>query len=164
MDDWNDYKTKREIDNMKKSAMLSRKLSHTLVILGFGAVNGLLLVRISQELDIMPGPLEKRLPMLSSYFPYDYKLSPAFEITWFLQYIVSGLSTIVFSGIYCLFVSLVLHLQAQITNLRFNIENLKNLTRDHRQINAMELKKTIGCIIERHVCLNRFVSIIYIVI
>jgi hypothetical protein len=132
MDDWNDYKTKREIDNMKKSAMLSRKLSHTLVILGFGAVNGLLLVRISQELDIMPGPLEKRLPMLSSYFPYDYKLSPAFEITWFLQYIVSGLSTIVFSGIYCLFVSLVLHLQAQITNLRFNIENLKNLTRDHK--------------------------------
>ncbi|XP_014212166.1 odorant receptor 4-like [Copidosoma floridanum] len=153
INDWNADKTKGEVINMVRNAKTTRKLSFICLFLGMGSVNGQLAVRISQELDILPGQINKREPMLISYFPYDYKPSPIYEITWLFQYLGAILATLIYSGIYCFFVGLVLHLRGQLANLRFRLETLDI---DGNKANHRKITKKIGFIVERHNILNRF--------
>ncbi|NP_001177480.1 odorant receptor 25 [Nasonia vitripennis] len=152
MDDWCTKKTSREAENMSKNARTARKMSLVCVVLGFGSVNGQLAVRISQELDILPGQTEKRLPMLSSYIPYEYQTSPAYEITWFMQYLGAVLATLVYSGVYCVFVGLVLHLRGQVANLRFMFESVD----DPEEDKGKNFRRRLRSLVERHESLNRF--------
>lgn len=145
MEDWTSEKTQKETNNMHHNASLARKISLLCAFLGFCSVNGQLMVRLAQELDIVPGPAEKRLPMLSSYFPYDYKPSPIYEITWALQWLGAALATLVFSGIYCLFVGLVLHLRGQLANLKIRMEKQEK----------SHFSRGIGQICKRHEFLTR---------
>ena len=146
---------------MHGSATIARKMSLVCVILGFGSVNGQMVVRASQELDILSGPPEKRLPMISSYFPYDYKVTPVYEITWLMQYLGAGLATIVYSGVYCLFVGLVLHLRGQVANLRLRLESHEINSCD-RKLAGKEFRKHIKFVVQRHQCLNRFVLLYFV--
>lgn len=150
--DWNAPKTKRQIENMRDNASIAHKISFLCVILGFGSVNGQMAIRLAQEFDMLPGPTEKRLPMVSSYFPFNFKSSPVYEFTWVMQYAGAGLATVVYSGVYCLFVGLVLHLRGQVANLRIQLEGSDN---DDLINPRMKFRTRIGMIVRRHERLNR---------
>ena len=158
--DWKYPKSPEELQNMQENAIMSRRISVICCILGFGSVTGQLLVRISQENGLLPsGSEEKRLPMLSSYLPYDYKVSPLYEFTWFIQYFGTGLATLVYSGVYCLFVGLVLHLRGQVSNLRLSLKNLESRRTSNKQLDGSLFGGRIKVIIERHESLNQLVLV-----
>lgn len=160
MDDWTSCKTDQEIENMWVNARAARKMSYLCIVLGFGSVSGQSVIRIAQEMDIIPGQIEKRLPMVSSHFPYDYKSTPIYEITWCLQYAGAGLATLVYSGVYCLFVGLVLHLRGQVANLRYRLETLKSSNANDRMVSRNKFREKIGVLVERHESLNRLVDLL----
>ncbi|XP_023246054.1 odorant receptor 4-like [Copidosoma floridanum] len=149
--DWSAYKSEKEVRNMFTNAQTTRKISYICMCLGIGSVNGYVAIRMSQEMDVLPGQINKREPMLISYFPYDYKPSPIYEITWLLQYAGAILATFIYSGIHCLFVGLVLHLRGQVKNLRLS---MKVLEFDDKNQHETRFKQEIGFIVERHEHLN----------
>ena len=148
--DWNSDKTKSESENMWKNAKTSRKISLASIILGHGTVNAQLFLRICQELKILPSKAPLRSPYVDSYFPYNIKPSPVYEITCLLQYTGITLATVAYSGIYSYYVSLTLHLCSQLTNLRNRIEGMACSQEDRKKFRIR-----LAEVVERHESLNR---------
>lgn len=150
--DWNIPKSRDESENMTSRAYLARRISLTCVILGFFTVNLHLLIRIGQEMGLVPGKSEFRLPFFEGYYPFNYRISPIYELVWLTQYIGTGLATFAYSGIYCLFVALMLHLCAQFAILKNRLEDSVSLKK-----NGKDFKSTLIQIVERHKELNRYI-------
>lgn len=137
--------------NMWSNAQMTRTISMTCVILGVGTVNGHLIIRLGQEAKILPGKDgATRLPFIDSYFPYDYSPTPIYEITWAMQYISAALATCAYSGIYCLFVALMLHLCGQFSNLREKLRKAVINEEDKRKF-----VEKLAEIVKRHESLNK---------
>lgn len=141
---------------MCTNARLARKMSLVCVALGAGTVNGHLAIRIGQELRLLPGKPSTRLPFVDSYFPYDVQPSPLFEITWCLQYVAAVLATVAYSGIYCLFVGLTLHLCGQLANLRGRVEDAVAGVED-----SLKFRARLVEVVERHGVLIRSMALFW---
>ncbi|NP_001177481.1 odorant receptor 26 [Nasonia vitripennis] len=159
--DWCTKKTEEETANMCANARLAHRISMICVFLAGGTVSIHAVLRTCQELDIMPGPPEKRLPLFSSsYVPYDYKSSPIYQVTWLMQLTGTSCATLVFSGVYCAFVGMVLHLRGQVANLRLKLENICEIREKGEGLveARRDFRKKLGFIVERHLVLNRFAA------
>ncbi|XP_058808725.1 odorant receptor Or2-like isoform X2 [Phymastichus coffea] len=151
--DWNSVNSKDGLKNMQANAIIARRMSWICAILGFATVHGHLLIRIGQELEYLPGKPSTRLLLVDSYFPYDYKPTPVYEVTWIMQYSGAALATFAYSGIYCLFVALVLHLCGQFANLREQLDKLVSVSNRNFEMNLAK-------IVLRHEQLNKFAATI----
>lgn len=149
--DWSNFKTISEAANMRSNARVTRKISLLCVVIGWVTVNCHLAIRIGQELKIMSGKNGlTRLPFFDSYFPYDYTSSPIYEVTFAMQYIATMLATFGYSGLYSLFVALMLHLCGQFANLR---DRLYKVT---QKVEGVTFQQRLGYIVIRHQCLNKY--------
>ncbi|XP_016841001.2 odorant receptor 26 isoform X2 [Nasonia vitripennis] len=163
--DWCTKKTEEETANMCANARLAHRISMICVFLAGGTVSIHAVLRTCQELDIMPGPPEKRLPLFSSsYVPYDYKSSPIYQVTWLMQLTGTSCATLVFSGVYCAFVGMVLHLRGQVANLRLKLENICEIREKGEGLveARRDFRKKLGFIVERHLVLNRSRNCFYV--
>ncbi|NP_001177484.1 odorant receptor 29 [Nasonia vitripennis] len=153
--DWSNFKTVSEAANMWSNALAARKISLLCVVIGWVTVNCHLAIRIGQELRFMSGKNGlTRLPFFDSYFPYDYTPSPVYEITFVIQYIATMLATFGYSGLYSLFVALMLHLCGQFANLR---DRLYTVTQKKA---GVTFQQRLGYIVMRHQCLYNFAQVV----
>ncbi|XP_058808742.1 uncharacterized protein LOC131674231 [Phymastichus coffea] len=113
--DWETTKKKSELEVMWQKAKTSRCLSIVSIILGEGTTLAYT-IRMFYVLFNNEDPI-KPLYMHGS-FPYDIQSNPNFHVTWVLQIIATLISSGVFSAVDALFISFVLHLCGQLTNLR----------------------------------------------
>lgn len=149
--DWSNFKTVAEAANMWSNARLARRVSLLCVVIGWVTVNCHLAIRVGQEMRIMSGKNGlTRQPFFDSYFPYDYTPSPIYEITFVMQYIATMLATFGYSGLYSLFVALMLHLCGQFANLR------DRLYRVAQKVEGVTFQQRLGYIVMRHQCLHKY--------
>lgn len=88
----------------------------------------------------------------NSYFPSDYMNSPIFELTFTIQYVATVLVTIAYSGLYALFVALIMHLCGQFANLRAKLDNVT------QEVDRIKFCKKLEEIIVRHQFLYEYVT------
>ncbi|XP_051164864.1 uncharacterized protein LOC127283812 [Leptopilina boulardi] len=159
-DDWNNKKTEEERLIMWNMARLARKISIFCTFLSQGTVVGHTLSEISilinDRFQSPSGNFTYR-SYLISYFPYDTKSSPIFELTWLSQFLATFLSTITYSGVHSFFAVLVMHLCGQFNILKIQITATINKITHERRIN--DFQKIYRQIIQRHQFLNRCVDI-----
>ncbi|NP_001177485.1 odorant receptor 31 [Nasonia vitripennis] len=153
--DWKKPKSSLEAANMWSNARTARQLSITCLFIGLSAVNYHMAVRICQELRIIPGKTKvERELYFNAYFPYNYTESPAYELTFAMQYFATVLATFSYSGLYGLFVGLMLHLCGQFANLRVKMDKVA------KQADSAKFRQNLTAIIIRHQFLFRFSQII----
>lgn len=146
-EDWQTTKKEHELAVMWQKAKTSRLLSKVSLVLGEGTTLAYT-VRMFYVLFNNESPT-KPLYMHGS-FPYDTQNNPNFHITWILQIIATLMSSGVFSAVDALFISFVLHLCGQLTNLQVAFSQLgkrgltqgpevlmyiQQLVKRHRRIN-----------------------------
>ncbi|NP_001177479.1 odorant receptor 24 [Nasonia vitripennis] len=161
--DWLDLKTISEEETMEQNAHTANKIYLTCFFLGNSAVNSYTLLRLGQEMSFLPGPPDKRQPLFDAYFPYDDKRSPAYEITWLMQYAGIALANLAFTGMYCLFVGLMLHLCGQFANLRIKLieaVSRKEGESEKKSDGAKTFRERLAFIVERHNSLNKYAQVI----
>ena len=154
--DWKAPRTSDETERMETNARTANKIYIACIFLGNCTVNSYTLLRAGQELGFLPGPPEKRLPLFDAYFPYDDKPTPVYEITWVMQYLGAALANMAFTGMYCLFVGLILHLCSQFGNLRTRlVQIVVDETNGEKKTRGDEFQEKLAFIVQRHDRLNK---------
>ena len=154
--DWSNKRTIKETETMEENSKTANRIYVVCLILGNMTVHIYTLFRIAQEFGLLPA-FERRMPLLDSYFPYDDKSTPAYEITWLWQYASIFLGNLAFSGIYCLFIGLVLHLCSQFTNLRDQLVDVVPCSEEKGELKIEKEKfhERLSSVVNRHESLNR---------
>nr|QHN69106.1 odorant receptor 20 [Sirex noctilio] len=154
VEDWMMPKSEQERQVMLKNARIARTLCIGCLFL----IQATLITFITARIIVIQNQVvenstnfEREL-ICQSYFPYDTRNSPNFELTCFGQCLACFYITISYCGIDTFITMLVLHVCAQFTNLRFALKNLVEMERKNR----MEFRKKLAIIVVKHERLNRF--------
>ena len=140
IEDWRANHTDRHKEIMYESGKLGRKIATGCLILSQGTSTTFLLMQLSMQRQ------NRELPY-SSYFPFDVKTSPSYEIVWMMQGLSALGATLVYSGVDGIFAVLVMHLCGQLTILADDL-------------NELVKQGNISYVVKRHNELNMFVHII----
>ncbi|XP_015183121.1 PREDICTED: uncharacterized protein LOC107069909 isoform X2 [Polistes dominula] len=148
VEDWKRPKSEKErsimLDNAKKARIISiwcTTLAHSMTSI-YIIPRTLMIARMQRD-QFEP----QNTVVYPAYFPYDISGTIAFCISCFGQIVAAYSATVSYIGVDTFITMLVLHVCAQITNLRHTLENLPNEM-------ANNFTKDIKWIVQRHEHLN----------
>lgn len=147
LDDWT-TKNDSERNTMLKTAKHGRSLSFKCFMSSIAATAFNAFFNFRKLYRGWKQPHQRQLIYLS-ILPYDYKISPNYEITFFMQF-MAILSTVLINTSIDSFISIfVLHVCSQLMNLRISLNNLVDKMAG-RIISSLKYKENLRAIIMRH--------------
>lgn len=155
LDDWTISKQTWERDTMLKIVRRGRSLSLKCNITAVAALMFYLFFNI-RKFYLTFHQAGRKLVYPFDY-PYNSQKSPNYEITYFIQ-LSGGIYTgIISTSIDCFISILLLHISAQLINLRMTLIKLvEKLT--EKSISSLRFRKSLIAIVVRHQNLIRYVS------
>lgn len=155
MDDWTTWKSDWERNTMRKMAKLGRSLSfkcYLITTIGFIFYMFVYLLKFYQTWH------QLSLRRLIYHYPYFFNIqkSPNYEITYFIQIFCAVLITYINSTIDSFISMLLLHVCAQLINLRKSLNDLVDELANN-SISSLRFKESLAAIIIRHERLIRYV-------
>ncbi|XP_058795463.1 odorant receptor 82a-like [Phymastichus coffea] len=164
--DWTTAMTEMERKITRKTAKLSRSITIIMLWSVESAVFSFLIVnsyyRWKESQLFEQGKInasERVRPLyMKAEFPYDIQRTPYYEITWILQFLSTLFSSSTFSLIDGFFSTLVLHLCAQLRNLRGQLK--RRLAEAARSKDNPDSALNLSAVVERHEFLMRFAQTI----
>ncbi|KAI4497953.1 hypothetical protein M0802_007069 [Mischocyttarus mexicanus] len=160
VDDWNRSKSQEERSIMLKNARKARKISMLCTVMIQIMTTTYILLRITMILQMQRDQMEPdRTLICPAYFPYDVRRTPVFYLTCLGQILAAYSATVSYTGVDSFISMLVLHVCAQISNLRLTLKSLADgrSLEDEKADNFIE-KLTL--IVKRHEHLNWFAQTI----
>lgn len=150
-EDWRRPYADQDLEAMWQNAQFSRKLSIVCIGLAQGTITAQFIMVV--VFDVNDKGNSTRAPYMTSYFPYDTKRSPNYELTWLAQLLSNVFAAGAFSAVDAFFAVLVLHLCGQLAIVRRATVQLANESRGIQ--GTKDFTKRLANIVERHEHLNR---------
>ncbi|NP_001177475.1 odorant receptor 20 [Nasonia vitripennis] len=160
--DWKHTTKKSELQVMWRNARISRTFS--ILFIGLAEVTVLantarmfyILYSTRSEAESSGIKNYKKPLYYTGKFPYDAQSSPNFEITWVMQILATILAAGSFMAVDALFVTLVLHLCAQLTNLQTAFRKIG----EDKHEKEVDFMSKLSKLMKRHRKINEFADII----
>ncbi|KAF7405498.1 hypothetical protein HZH66_004404 [Vespula vulgaris] len=156
VDDWNRTKNERERSIMLSNARKARTISMLCTVMIQIMTTTYILLRIAMIAQMQKDQMEPdRTLICPAYFPYDVRKTPVFYLTCTGQILAAYSATVSYTGVDSFISMLVLHVCAQISNLRSTLKTLadERSTEERKTDNFVE---KLAFIVKRHEHLNRF--------
>ncbi|XP_043503448.1 odorant receptor 13a-like [Polistes fuscatus] len=159
-DDWNRSKSHEERSIMLSNARKARTISMLCTVMIQIMTTIYILLRITMILQMQRDQMEPdRTLICPAYFPYDVRRTSVFYLTCLGQILAAYSATVSYTGVDSFISMLVLHVCAQISNLRLTLRSLADgrTLKDKETDNFM---KKLTLIVKRHEHLNWFAQTI----
>ncbi|XP_043664691.1 odorant receptor 13a-like [Vespula pensylvanica] len=164
VDDWNRTKNERERSIMLSNARKARTISMLCTVMIQIMTTTYILLRIAMIAQMQKDQMKSdRTLICPAYFPYDLRKTPVFYLTCTGQILAAYSATVSYTGVDSFISMLVLHVCAQISNLRSALKTLadERSTEERKTDNFVE---KLAFIVKRHEHLNRLVDRINLLI
>ena len=162
--DWESKKTDQEKDIMLKYGQISKTVSFICILLSHGTINARIVIVFFENLEIYRNHdiNATRTLYVEAYFPFDWNYSPVFEITCFVEYIVTVLATVSYSSIDAFFCQIAFHLCGQYSILRLNLLGI--VPEINNEVSRGNFNEKLSRIVNAHERINRFLGFFYLYI
>ncbi|KAL2716824.1 odorant receptor 13a-like isoform X1 [Vespula squamosa] len=163
VDDWNRSKSEQERTIMLSNARKARTISMLCTVMIQIMTTTYILLRIGMIAQMQKDQMEPdRTLICPAYFPYDVRRTPVFYLTCTGQILAAYSATVSYTGVDSFISMLVLHVCAQISNLRSALKTLvdERSTEDRKVDNFVQ---KLALIVKRHEHLNRLTNLTSVV-
>ncbi|KAK2588372.1 hypothetical protein KPH14_004386 [Odynerus spinipes] len=158
IEDWNKPKSVEERSVMLHNAKRARTISMLCTVMVLLLVTIYIFLRVVLITQMQRDQMEPdRTLICPAYFPYDVRKTPVFHLTCLGQILAAYSSSVSYSSVDSFISMLVLHVCAQITNLRIALKNLAD-RRSGKVRKTDDFIKELAAIVKRHEHLNRLVD------
>ena len=160
--DWESKKTDQEKDIMLKYGQTGKTVSFICNLLGHGTIiaRGVLVFFENLEIYRNHDLNATRTLYVEAYFPFDWNYSPVFEITCFVEYIVTVLATVCYCSTDGFFGQIAFHLCGQYRILRLNLLGI--IPEIDNEVYHGNFDEKLSRIVNAHERINRFFLSLYI--
>lgn len=160
VDDWNRTKNERERSIMLSNARKARTISMLCTVMIQIMTTTYILLRIVMIAQMQRDQIEQdRTLICPAYFPYDLRRTTTlFYLTCTGQILAAYSATVSYTGIDSFISMLVLHVCAQISNLRSNLKTLADDRSTKERKTDDNFVKGLALIVKRHEHLNWLVG------
>ncbi|XP_051164871.1 odorant receptor 13a-like [Leptopilina boulardi] len=151
--DWNNSKTKEELDILKRHGYFSKKISIIYIVMAMGASAARICQITYMNADFWFKNQLNATHYLSmeAYFPYDIEPSPIFEITFFVDYMAAFFGNLSNCGTDSLFFQIGFHFTAVFQILHLKLMNIVTEIKNEK----IDFNARLRHIIEKHEEINR---------
>ncbi|XP_043466429.1 odorant receptor 4-like [Leptopilina heterotoma] len=161
INEWDKIVNSEQLNIMLKAGKSGRKLSFLCIFMGLLTVHARIpqIIFINFDTWRRNDDEDKNFTLyIEAYFPYNWKYSPIFEITCFIEYVGTFLATVAYTGTDGFFSQIAFHLSGQYHILRLRLLDLVNKTENIKSWTHFD--NQLRGIIQVHEHINRCIHIL----